>query len=190
MLVTQAVVIKSPRRAFANNYITLSAIIEMSYCIVVLSFNLLLDFKFWFNYLKIDSKNLSAVSIATSIGVVSRPGGMSSSSTIQTGEGKGTQSNLSEDKPTLRLPPLPQSRCECHYDHQLARLIILFFLTATGNVGGPGASKNPFMMPPEHELFVLREKERQKLKEVRRYSSCIVGVGAVWGFLMHAKVEL
>ena len=27
-------------------------------------------------------------------------------------------------------------------------------------------SRNPFKMPPEHELFVLREKERQKLKEV------------------------
>ena len=27
-------------------------------------------------------------------------------------------------------------------------------------------NRNPFKMPPEHELFVLREKERQKLKEV------------------------
>ena len=39
-------------------------------------------------------------------------------------------------------------------------------MTATGNVESSGASKNPFMMPPEHELFVLREKERQRLKEV------------------------
>lgn len=36
-----------------------------------------------------------------------------------------------------------------------------------GHEGGEGMGKNPFVMPPESELFTLRERERQRVREER-----------------------
>ncbi len=68
---------------------------------------------------------------------------------------------ISEDaEKTIVLPPIPskqtkmQQSCSCLFNKFNWH-------------SGQESTKNPFIMPPDRELFTLRERERQKMKEVQ-----------------------
>ena len=60
----------------------------------------------------------------------------------------GSRSSLAKHVP---LPPIPTPSTTA---------------TATGEDSG-GEGRNPFLMPPESELFTLRERQRRQAKEQR-----------------------
>ena len=86
---------------------------------------------------------------------------MSSASVLPAVEEKVGQQDASSEK-TINLPPLPQALRE--WPTPPRPYLSLHGSAAAGGIDA--GRKNPFKMPPDHELFVLREKERKKLKEV------------------------